>query len=180
MGAPFLPIPQDPTADHFRAAANLIAERFRGYDEAYGLGLIAGALIQAYEIGLISRSQIAIPARKSNLLHCSYCGLSQHEVEMLVAGPGMIFICPECAGGVIAAMASWRRDNGQPPGPVMVPTATATEALSLLREFRADWSATATPADIEQAYGSAEAEMCARVDAAISALAPVVAEGGAP
>ena len=28
-------------------------------------------------------------------LHCSFCGKSQHEVEVLIAGPG-VHICSEC------------------------------------------------------------------------------------
>jgi hypothetical protein len=31
------------------------------------------------------------------ILHCSFCGKSQHEVEKLVAGP-TVFICNECVG----------------------------------------------------------------------------------
>ena len=30
-----------------------------------------------------------------DLLHCSFCGKSQHQVTKLVAGPG-VFICDEC------------------------------------------------------------------------------------
>ena len=32
-----------------------------------------------------------------NLLYCSFCGKSQHEVRKLIAGPS-VFICDECVG----------------------------------------------------------------------------------
>ena len=31
-------------------------------------------------------------------LHCSFCGKSQHQVKMLIAGPRGVFICDECVG----------------------------------------------------------------------------------
>jgi ATP-dependent protease Clp ATPase subunit len=30
-----------------------------------------------------------------NLIHCSFCGKSQHDVKKLIAGP-TVFICDEC------------------------------------------------------------------------------------
>jgi len=30
-----------------------------------------------------------------SVLHCSFCGKSQHEVRKLIAGPA-VFICDEC------------------------------------------------------------------------------------
>ena len=30
-----------------------------------------------------------------NILYCSFCGKSQHEVKKLIAGPG-VYICDEC------------------------------------------------------------------------------------
>jgi ATP-dependent Clp protease ATP-binding subunit ClpX len=35
-------------------------------------------------------------AKAPNLLHCSFCLKSQHEVAKLIAGPGFLFICDEC------------------------------------------------------------------------------------
>src|SRR3989338_5509300 len=32
---------------------------------------------------------------KPQILHCSFCGKSQHEVRKLIAGPS-VFICDEC------------------------------------------------------------------------------------
>ena len=31
----------------------------------------------------------------TDVLHCSFCGKSQHEVEQLIAGPGPL-ICDQC------------------------------------------------------------------------------------
>ncbi len=33
--------------------------------------------------------------RESELLRCSFCGKSQHEVKKLIAGP-TVYICNEC------------------------------------------------------------------------------------
>lgn len=38
------------------------------------------------------------------LLHCSFCGKNQHDVEKLVAGPA-VFICNECVAKCNAFMA---------------------------------------------------------------------------
>lgn len=38
------------------------------------------------------------------ILHCSFCGKSQHDVEKLVAGPA-VFICNECVAKCNAFMA---------------------------------------------------------------------------
>ena len=35
------------------------------------------------------------PAQPDNLLYCSFCGKSQHEVRKLVAGPA-VYICDQC------------------------------------------------------------------------------------
>ena len=34
-------------------------------------------------------------ANNKNILYCSFCGKSQHEVKKLIAGP-TVFICDEC------------------------------------------------------------------------------------
>ena len=34
-------------------------------------------------------------ANNKNILYCSFCGKSQHEVRKLIAGP-TVFICDEC------------------------------------------------------------------------------------
>lgn len=30
--------------------------------------------------------------------HCSFCGICQHEVAVLIAGPNDVYICSQCAG----------------------------------------------------------------------------------
>lgn len=37
-------------------------------------------------------------AKLPKVLHCSFCGKSQHEAAKLIAGPGAMFICDECVG----------------------------------------------------------------------------------
>jgi hypothetical protein len=37
------------------------------------------------------------PSSASSVLHCSFCGKSQHELSKLIAGP-TVFICDECVG----------------------------------------------------------------------------------
>ena len=32
---------------------------------------------------------------KDRVLHCSFCGKSQHEVRKLIAGPS-VYVCDEC------------------------------------------------------------------------------------
>jgi hypothetical protein len=41
------------------------------------------------------RADAQKPAERDNLLYCSFCGRSQHEVSKLVAGPA-VYICDEC------------------------------------------------------------------------------------
>jgi len=36
-----------------------------------------------------------MPDNNKNILYCSFCGKSQHEVRKLIAGP-TVFICDEC------------------------------------------------------------------------------------
>ena len=40
-------------------------------------------------------SDIKTPSTSDKVLHCSFCGKSQHEVKKLIAGPS-VFICDEC------------------------------------------------------------------------------------
>ncbi|AYD02217.1 Clp protease ATP-binding protein [Neorhizobium sp. NCHU2750] len=37
-----------------------------------------------------------LKAKPETVLHCSFCGKSQHEVRKLIAGPTNNFICDEC------------------------------------------------------------------------------------
>src|SRR3990167_11448322 len=38
---------------------------------------------------------IQMSDKKAEVLHCSFCGKSQHEVRKLIAGPA-VFVCNEC------------------------------------------------------------------------------------
>jgi ClpX C4-type zinc finger len=46
------------------------------------------------------------------ILHCSFCGKTQHEVEKLIAGPA-VFICNEC----VAECNKWIAKAPDAPGP---------------------------------------------------------------
>jgi ATP-dependent Clp protease ATP-binding subunit ClpX len=60
-------------------------------------------------------------SESDNLLHCSFCGKSQHEVKRLIAGPS-VFICDECVDlcndivreGLEAENQSAERDSSLP------------------------------------------------------------------
>lgn len=43
------------------------------------------------------KAERALGRRLPKTLHCSFCGKSQHQVKMLIAGP-RVFICDECVG----------------------------------------------------------------------------------
>lgn len=43
------------------------------------------------------RAESALGLKLPKVLHCSFCGKSQHRVKALIAGPGN-FICDECVG----------------------------------------------------------------------------------
>src|ERR1700742_2570620 len=64
----------------------LIAKAF-GYDNWN----ILAAVIDAAQ----SRADVQKTAGQGALLHCSFCGKSQHEVRKLVAGPA-VYICDKC------------------------------------------------------------------------------------
>jgi hypothetical protein len=76
-------------------ALELIAKAF-GYENWN----ILSAKIETAE-SPVSHERALSPAGKPNhpppatILHCSFCGKSQHEVRKLIAGPA-VFICDEC------------------------------------------------------------------------------------
>jgi ATP-dependent Clp protease ATP-binding subunit ClpX len=51
------------------------------------------------------------PEKEKEILHCSFCGKSQHEVKKLIAGPN-VFICDECVDLCIDII---REENKQGP-----------------------------------------------------------------
>jgi ATP-dependent protease Clp ATPase subunit len=43
--------------------------------------------------------------------YCSFCGLSQDQVEILLAGPAAAFICPDCVELAVKAIAHTRAEK---------------------------------------------------------------------
>jgi hypothetical protein len=70
----------------YSESLELIAKAF-GYDN---WNILAAKIDVAQ-----SRAEVQKSAERGNLLHCSFCGKSQHEVRKLVAGPA-VYICDEC------------------------------------------------------------------------------------
>lgn len=44
-------------------------------------------------------------------LHCSFCGLTQHEVRVLLTGPDDVAICDQCVRGAVDVTARIVRKN---------------------------------------------------------------------
>src|SRR5665213_2465308 len=61
-------------------------------------------------------------------VHCSFCGKSQHQVKMLIAGPGM-FICDECVGLCSAIVAGGSLPDRAYFKPLERPTGELLELL---------------------------------------------------
>jgi ClpX C4-type zinc finger/Glyoxalase superfamily protein len=58
---------------------------------------VLAAKIEADQVVVAKPANPGSPSPASSLLHCSFCGKSQHEVTKLIAGP-TVFICDECVG----------------------------------------------------------------------------------
>ncbi len=54
--------------------------------------------------------------------YCSFCLKSQHEVEKLVAGPGLVMICDACVGLCQDYIAGRKPDLSGFPAPKDMPT----------------------------------------------------------
>ena len=48
-----------------------------------------------YQSNKIDSFKKIMSTNNKNILYCSFCGKSQHEVRKLIAGP-TVFICDEC------------------------------------------------------------------------------------
>src|SRR5215467_2482900 len=76
-------------------ALELIAKAF-GYENWN----ILSAKIEAAEPSASDKRSVSFTAEKKpappKILHCSFCGKSQHDVRKLIAGPPPSFICDEC------------------------------------------------------------------------------------
>ena len=46
-----------------------------------------------------------------NILKCSFCNKEQREVELLIGGPGGLYICSECVGRCNEVIESARRQQ---------------------------------------------------------------------
>jgi ATP-dependent Clp protease ATP-binding subunit ClpX len=47
----------------------------------------------------------------TNDVYCSFCGKSQREAEVMVAGPVRVFICDECVALCVELVTTKRRDQ---------------------------------------------------------------------
>jgi len=76
-------------------ALELIAKAF-GYDNWN----VLSAKIEAAEPPASDQRSLPVTAENKpappKILHCSFCGKSQHDVRKLIAGPPPSFICNEC------------------------------------------------------------------------------------
>lgn len=61
-------------------------------------------------------------ASPSGTLHCSFCFKSQHQVKVLVSGPGGIFICSECVEASNKVIAGRLPDVSKRPHDKDLPT----------------------------------------------------------
>ena len=52
----------------------------------------------------MAATEEATDQRQETAVHCSFCQKSKHDVEKLIAGPG-VFICNECVGLCIEILA---------------------------------------------------------------------------
>jgi hypothetical protein len=62
--------------------------------------------------GLLTPDEVADRPKRHTML-CAFCGVSQHEAEVLIAAPGPegVFICPDCVESCAEMLAEWRRSN---------------------------------------------------------------------
>ncbi len=70
----------------------------------------------------------SLGAQLPKCLHCSFCGKSQHQVEKLIAGPG-IFICGDCVKLCADIVAGGATPDPKAFSPLLQPT---EQLLSLI------------------------------------------------
>ena len=68
-------------------------------------------------------------ASPSGTLYCSFCFKSQHQVKVLVSGPGGIFICSECVEASNEVIAGRLPDVSKRPHDKDLPTERLLERL---------------------------------------------------
>lgn len=69
---------------------------------------------------------------KQKVLHCSFCGKSQHEVRKLIAGPS-VYVCDECVALCTEIIKEEAQDNQA--ADVMPKLPTPTEIRTVLDEY---------------------------------------------
>jgi ClpX C4-type zinc finger len=71
---------------------------------------------------------------RANILYCSFCFKSQHQVKMLISGPASIFICDECVELCNECIAGRFPDKSKFPSPEELPTERLLERLQPIEE----------------------------------------------
>ena len=67
-------------------------------------------------------------------LYCSFCFKSQHDVKMLISGPGGIFICDECVDLCNECRAGRFPDKSKLPSDTGLPTERLLERLPAIED----------------------------------------------
>jgi len=67
-------------------------------------------------------------------LYCSFCFKSQHDVKMLISGPGGIFICDECVDLCNECRAGRFPDRSKLPSDAGLPTERLLERLQAIED----------------------------------------------
>src|ERR1700684_2779336 len=64
-----------------------------------------------------------------HIMHCSFCGKSQHEVKKLIAGPA-VFICDHCVGLCDKILAAETQADAKKAAPEANPDFTKPEQMA--------------------------------------------------
>jgi hypothetical protein len=72
-------------------------------------------------------------AVSTQILYCSFCYKSQHEVKELISGPGSIFICDECVE-LCNEIIAGRMPTSKSPSVEELPTERLLERLGAMEE----------------------------------------------
>ena len=75
-----------------------------------------------------------------SLLHCSFCGKSQHDVRNLVAGPG-IYICDECSLLTVEIISATSGSDDQLLAQLRRMAKATDDLVGQLKEQGVPWSA---------------------------------------
>ena len=78
--------------------------------------------------------------RDGDMLRCSFCGKSQHEVRKLIAGP-TVYICNECVEVCLDIISEDRKEEARARRPVIPKPDEIKAQLTALRQPLASVSA---------------------------------------